>query len=65
MGDAWIVSTARTAIGTAYKGSLKDVDPIDLATPVVAAAVERSGLEPGLGRRRRRERVPHGRRRHR
>jgi acetyl-CoA C-acetyltransferase len=48
MADAWIVSTARTAIGTAFKGSLVDVDPVDLATPVVAAAVERSGLDPAL-----------------
>jgi acetyl-CoA C-acetyltransferase len=48
MGDAWIVATARTPIGTAYKGSLVDVDPVDLAAPVVAEAVQRSGLDPAL-----------------
>jgi acetyl-CoA C-acetyltransferase len=48
MGDAWIVSTARTAIGTAFKGTLVDVDPIELATTAVAAAVERAGLDPDL-----------------
>jgi acetyl-CoA acetyltransferase family protein len=48
MGDAWIVSTARTAIGTAFKGTLVDVDPITLGTTVVAEAVRRSGLDPEL-----------------
>ena len=31
MGDAVIVSTARTAIGTARKGTLLDVTAFDLA----------------------------------
>jgi acetyl-CoA acetyltransferase family protein len=46
MGDAVIVSTARTPIGIAYKGSLALVDPFELATVVVAEAVARSGLDP-------------------
>ena len=48
MGDAVIVSTARTAIGTAFKGSLVDVDAYDLATQAVAEAVQRSGIDPAL-----------------
>jgi acetyl-CoA C-acetyltransferase len=44
--DAWIVSTARTAIGTAFKGTLIDVDPIELGTVAVAEAVRRSGIDP-------------------
>jgi acetyl-CoA acetyltransferase family protein len=46
MGDAWIVSTARTAIGTAHKGTLVDADPYVLATAVVGEAVRRAGLDP-------------------
>lgn len=46
MADAVIVSTARTPIGTAYKGSLAAVDPFELATAAVAASVGRSGLDP-------------------
>ena len=48
MADAWIVSTARTAIGTAGRGTLVDSDPFDLATTVVGEAVRRSGLDPAL-----------------
>jgi len=48
MGDAWIVGTARTAIGTAHRGTLVDVDPFDLATTVVGEAVRRSGLDVAL-----------------
>ena len=44
MTDAVIVSACRTAIGTALKGSLVDVDPLDLGTEVVAAALARSGI---------------------
>ncbi len=44
MNDAVIVSACRTAIGTALKGTLVDVDPLDLGTEVVAAAVTRSGI---------------------
>jgi len=43
---AVIVAAARTAIGTARKGSLTDVPAIELAKPVVAAVIDRSGLDP-------------------
>jgi acetyl-CoA acetyltransferase family protein len=43
---AAIAATARTAIGTARKGTLANMPPIELAKPVVAAAIERSGLAP-------------------
>ncbi len=43
--DVFIVSTARTAIGT-FGGSLKDTPNTVLATTVVKAAIERSGLAP-------------------
>jgi acetyl-CoA acetyltransferase len=46
--DAVVVSTARSAIGTAFKGSLVDVDPYDLATVAVREAVDRSRLDPAL-----------------
>jgi acetyl-CoA acetyltransferase family protein len=46
--EAVIVSGARTAIGTAYKGSLVDVDALELGTRAVAEAVRRSGLAPEL-----------------
>jgi acetyl-CoA acetyltransferase family protein len=44
MGDAVIVSTARTAIGTARKGTLLDVSAFDLAKHAVGEALERSGI---------------------
>lgn len=44
MGDAVIVSTARTAIGTARKGTLVDVSAFDLAKYAVAEALARSGV---------------------
>ncbi|MDQ2678597.1 MAG: thiolase family protein [Actinomycetota bacterium] len=44
MGEATIVATARTPIGTAFKGTLRDVDPYDLAIHAVTNAVERAGL---------------------
>ena len=44
MTEAVIISACRTAIGTARRGSLIDVDPFDLATEVVTAALVRSGL---------------------
>ncbi|MDV6230550.1 thiolase family protein [Rhodococcus cercidiphylli] len=46
MSDAVIVSAARTAIGTAYKGSLRNTSAEDLATTVLEETVRRSGLEP-------------------
>jgi acetyl-CoA acetyltransferase family protein len=42
---AVVVGAARTAIGTARKGTLANVESKDLAKPVVAAAIERSGLD--------------------
>jgi acetyl-CoA acetyltransferase len=44
--QAVIVAGARTAVGTAYKGSLSDTDALELATKAVAEAVSRSGIEP-------------------
>ena len=48
MPDAVIVSTARTPIGRAFKGTLVDVDAFELAQHVVVAALRRSGLDPAL-----------------
>ncbi|MEZ5247618.1 MAG: thiolase family protein [Acidimicrobiales bacterium] len=48
MGEAVIVSTARTPIGTAFKGSLVDVDGLALGTSVVREIVSRSGMDPAL-----------------
>ena len=45
--DAWIVSAVRTPIGR-YGGALRSVRPDDLAALVIAAAVERAGLDPSL-----------------
>lgn len=47
MTEAVIVSTARTPIGRAFKGSLKDIRPDDLAAQVVQAALDKI---PGLDR---------------
>jgi acetyl-CoA C-acetyltransferase len=44
MGDAVIVSAARTAIGTARKGTLVDVSAFDLARYSVGEALKRSGI---------------------
>lgn len=47
MVEAVIVSTARSAIGRAFKGSLKDERPDDLAAAMVEAAVAKApGLDP-------------------
>ena len=43
---AAIVAAARTAIGTARKGTLANMTAVELAKPVTKAAVERSGLAP-------------------
>lgn len=42
--DVVIVSTARTPIATAYKGSLVGVDAYEIAEVSIAAAMERSGV---------------------
>ncbi|MDH3617009.1 MAG: acetyl-CoA C-acyltransferase, partial [Gammaproteobacteria bacterium] len=46
MGDAVIVSTARTPIGKAYRGAFNDTEAPVLGGHVVAHAVERSGIDP-------------------
>jgi acetyl-CoA acetyltransferase family protein len=48
MHEAVIVSTARTGIGTAFKGSLADVDALELGTLAVAEAVRRAEIDPTL-----------------
>ncbi|MFF2842871.1 acetyl-CoA C-acetyltransferase [Paenarthrobacter sp. NPDC057981] len=50
MTEAVIVSTARSPIGRAFKGSLKDERPDDLATAMVEAALAKiPGFDPGAG----------------
>ena len=43
---AVIVATARTPIGRAYRGAYNDTDATTLAGHVVAAAVQRAGVDP-------------------
>ncbi|MFY0731288.1 acetyl-CoA C-acyltransferase family protein [Pseudomonas sp. NFX15] len=45
--DIYVVSAARTAIGT-FGGSLKDVPLADLATTAVKTALERAAVDPAL-----------------
>ncbi|HUA96633.1 MAG TPA: thiolase family protein [Acidimicrobiales bacterium] len=45
--DAVIVASARTPIATAGRGSLLDVDALDLGTLAVAEVVRRSTIDPG------------------
>lgn len=47
MSDAVIVSAVRTAIGTAFKGSLSQTPAEELAEIVLSESVRRSGLDPG------------------
>ncbi len=44
MPDAVIVSACRTAIGTAFKGTLTETSAFDLADAVVAESIARTGL---------------------
>lgn len=46
MPEAVIVSACRTAIGTAFKGSLTETTAFELADAVVAESVARTGLAP-------------------
>ncbi|WP_007508194.1 thiolase family protein [Pseudofrankia saprophytica] len=48
MDEAVIVSTARTAIGTAFKGTLTEMSAFELGTKAVAEALGRSGIDPSL-----------------
>ena len=45
MTEAYVVSTARTPIGRARKGTLVNVDAFELAEVALRGAVERSGVE--------------------
>jgi len=45
--EAWIVEAVRTPVGR-YGGALASVRPDDLAALVLAAVVERSGIDPSL-----------------
>ena len=45
MPDAVVLSGCRTAIGTAYKGTLSETSAFDLAAAVVPEALRRSGLD--------------------
>jgi acetyl-CoA C-acetyltransferase len=47
MGDAVIVAAARTAIGTARRGTLVDVSAFDLAKWAAGEALKRSGIPGG------------------
>ena len=49
MTEAVIVSTARTPIGRAFKGSLKEIRPDDLSVQVISAALAKiPELDPTL-----------------
>jgi acetyl-CoA C-acetyltransferase len=48
MRDAMIVSTARTPIGRAYRGSLNATPSPTLAAHAIRAAVDRSGIDAAL-----------------
>lgn len=47
MRDAVIVSTARTPIGKAYRGSFNATTPQALAAHAIEHAVQRAGIDPG------------------
>ncbi|WP_047604788.1 acetyl-CoA C-acyltransferase [Pseudomonas putida] len=47
MSDAVILSTARTPIAKAFKGSFNSLKSPSMASFAIAAAVERAGVEPG------------------
>ncbi|WP_420383451.1 acetyl-CoA C-acyltransferase [Novosphingobium sp.] len=46
MREAAIISTARTAIGKAYRGAFNDTEAPVLAAHVVDAAIARAGIDP-------------------
>jgi acetyl-CoA C-acetyltransferase len=48
MPEAVIVSSARTAIGTARKGTLADTTAEEMAQVVLTANIERAGIDPQL-----------------
>ena len=48
MTEAVIVAACRSAIGTAYKGTLRNTPAPDLAESIIGSLVERAGLDPAL-----------------
>ncbi len=46
MGEARIVATARTPIGSAFKGTLRDVGAYELGIHAVTNVVARAGIDP-------------------
>ena len=47
MAKAYIIASVRTAVGRAYKGSLKDTRPDDLGAAAIRAALDRvPNLDP-------------------
>ena len=48
MTEAVIVASARTAIGTSFKGTLRTTPALDLADAILAEIVSRAGFEPTL-----------------
>ncbi|MGV9869775.1 thiolase family protein [Rhodococcus koreensis] len=48
MVEAIVTSAVRTAIGTAFKGSLAHTQPDVLTVPVITAALKESGVAPDL-----------------
>jgi len=47
MREAVIVAAARTAVGRAPRGTLKDTRPDEMAAVAIGEAVKRAGIEPG------------------
>lgn len=47
MREAVIVAAARTAVGKAPRGTLKDTRPDEMAAVAIGEAVKRAGIEPG------------------
>ncbi|RVC48170.1 acetyl-CoA C-acyltransferase, partial [Mesorhizobium sp. M00.F.Ca.ET.038.03.1.1] len=48
MQDIVIVSTARTAVGKAYRGFFNNTEAPSLAGHAMKAAVTRAGIDPGM-----------------
>ncbi len=44
--DVYIVAAARTAVGKARRGTLAQLNPIEMGAAVLKAVVERAGIEP-------------------
>lgn len=47
MKEAVIVSTARTGLAKSHRGSFNNLDVPSMVAPVIQAAIERAGVEPG------------------